>query len=279
MPELPEVETLVRDLRPHLLGRTIVSTTVRWSRTIATPSARQFARQIRDHKIVALTRRGKYLIFHLRGRSDPWVAPTKYLLVHLRMTGGFHLDPHTAPRDKHMHVCLQLNDGYELRFRDPRKFGRMWLVDDPARVVGTLGPEPLEISAREFDARLAKRRGTLKPLLLQQTFLAGIGNIYADEALWYARLHPLRQVESLTRAERGRLYRAIRRVLTRAIALGGTSIDVMYKRVNGMSGGFTDSLRAFDQEKRPCRRCGTPIQKIIVGQRGTHFCPVCQVRH
>lgn len=271
MPELPEVETTVRDLRPHLVGRTIVGATVRWKRTIATPSAAKFAKEIRGNKIVALTRRGKYLVFHLRHANS-----TCYLLVHLRMTGGFRIDPRDAPRDKHMRVCFQLDNDDELRFRDTRKFGRMWLVDEPHQVVGKLGPEPLEISSSEFHKLFERRRGNLKPLLLDQTFLAGVGNIYADESLWYARLHPLRKAETLTRAERGRLYRAIRQVLTRSIAVGGTSIDVMYKRVNGISGGFQDSLRAFDREKRPCRRCGTPIQKTVVGQRGTHFCPTCQ---
>ncbi len=275
MPELPEVETVVRDLKPHVVGKTIVDASVHWRRTIATPGAREFARQIRGHTIVGLTRRGKFLVFHL-GQGAARRTPTQYLLVHLRMTGGFSIDTPATLRDKHMHVILRLADGRELRFRDPRKFGRMWLVDDPARVTGKLGPEPLEISAKEFAARFERRRGRLKPLLLDQTFLAGLGNIYVDESLWYARLHPLRAAESLTRAERGQLYRAIRRVLTRAIAVGGTSIDVMYKRVNGASGGFQDSLRAFDREKRPCRRCGTPIQKTVVGQRGTHFCPTCQ---
>jgi formamidopyrimidine-DNA glycosylase len=275
MPELPEVETVVRDLRPHVVGRTIASATVRWRRTIATPSAREFVAQLRDCKIVALDRRGKFLVFRLR-RGAPSNATTKYWLVHLRMTGGFSIDSPAAPRDKHVRVIFTLDDGRELRFRDTRKFGRMWLVDDPARVTGKLGPEPLKISAKEFAARFENRRGHLKPLLLDQTFLAGLGNIYVDESLWYARLHPLRAAESLTRAERARLYRAIQRVLTRAIAVGGTSIDVMYKRVNGASGGFQDSLRAFDREKRPCRRCGTPIVKTVVGQRGTHFCPMCQ---
>jgi formamidopyrimidine-DNA glycosylase len=271
MPELPEVETVVRDLRPHLIGRTIVDAQVRWRKTIATPSAREFSRAVHGCKITAITRRAKYLIFHLAKPNQKL-----FWLVHLRMTGGFHLDAPATPRDKHMHVILKLSDGYELRFRDTRKFGRMWLVDDPQTVLAPLGPEPLDISLREFHTLFAKRRGYLKPLLLDQTFLAGIGNIYADESLWYARLHPLRRAESLTRAERARLYRAIRRVLTRAIAVGGTSIDVMYKRVNGMSGGFQDSLRAFDREERPCRRCGTPIVKTIVGQRGTHYCPTCQ---
>lgn len=271
MPELPEVETVVRDLRPHLIGRTIVDAQVRWRKTIALPSAREFERTIRGCKIVAITRRAKYLVIHLNASKQK-----RFLLIHLRMTGGFHLDSPQTPRDKHMHVILKLSDGYELRFRDTRKFGRMWLVDDPQTVLAKLGPEPLEISARAFHTLFEKRRGYLKPLLLDQTFLAGIGNIYADESLWYARLHPLRRAESLTRTERGRLYRAIRHVLTRAIAVGGTSIDVMYKRVNGMSGGFQDSLRAFDREERPCRRCGTPIVKTIVGQRGTHYCPTCQ---
>lgn len=286
MPELPEVETVVRDLRPHLVGRTIVGARVKWARTIATPSAREFARQIRGHTITKITRRGKYLVFHLsprkgvqplhRPQGQVLNAPTKYLLAHLRMTGGFYVEKIGEPRDKHMHVCLELNNGHELRFRDTRKFGRLWLVDDPDTITGKLGPEAPDVSLREFHTLFAKRRGYLKPMLLDQTFLAGLGNIYADESLWYARLHPLRAAESLTRTERGRLHRAIRRVLTRAIAVGGTSIDVMYKRVNGASGGFQDSLRAFDREERPCRRCGTLIVKTVVAQRGTHFCPTCQ---
>ena len=277
MPELPEVETVVRDLRPHVVGRTIAGATVRWRRTIAAPSAREFVARICGYKIVALDRRGKFLVFRLRGRgAGRNVATEKYLLVHLRMTGGFSLDLPATPRDKHVHVILTLDNRRQVRFRDTRKFGRMWLVDDAARVTGKLGPEPLKISEKEFAARFENRRGHLKPLLLDQTFLAGLGNIYVDESLWYARLHPLRAAETLTRAERARLYRAIQRVLTRSIAVGGTSIDVMYKRVNGASGGFQDSLRAFDREKRPCRRCGTPIVKTVVGQRGTHFCPTCQ---
>ncbi len=271
MPELPEVETAVRDLLPQLVGRTIVDAAVHWPRTIALPRAREFAQQIKGHTIVDITRRGKYLSFHLRRRGE-----IRYLFVHLRMTGGFRIDRRETSRDKHMHVHLRLDDGRELRFRDPRKFGRMWLVAEQATVVGKLGPEPMELSQGEFVRLFEGRRGRLKPLLLDQTFLAGLGNIYVDESLWYARLHPLRPVESLSRADRARLYRAVQRVLKRAIAVGGTSIDVMYKRVNGASGGFQDSLRAFDREQRPCRRCGTPIRRIVVGQRGTHFCPTCQ---
>ncbi|MBI4788481.1 MAG: DNA-formamidopyrimidine glycosylase [Chloroflexi bacterium] len=271
MPELPEVETTVRDLKPHLVGRTIVRATIRWPRTIAAPRARQFCRDICGYAITDITRRAKYLRFHLQKDGS-----ARSLFVHLRMTGGFRIDPCGTPRDKHMHVLFQLDDGRELRFRDTRKFGRMWLVQDEALVIGKLGPEPLEIGEKEFIALFDGKRRQLKPLLLDQTFLAGLGNIYVDESLWYARLHPLRAADSLTRGERVRLYHAIQRVLTRAIAVGGTSIDVMYRRVNGVSGGFQDSLRAFDREKRPCRRCGTPIVKTTVGQRGTHFCPSCQ---
>ncbi len=271
MPELPEVETTVRDLKPQLVGHTIVDAIVRWRRTIAAPRAAQFREQIRDCTITDVTRRGKFLRFHLkRGHTG------KFLFVHLRMTGGFRIEPSEAKRDKYMHVVLCLEDGRELRFRDPRKFGRMWLVEDETPVVGKLGPEPLVLNGKEFVALFDGHRGYLKPLLMNQSFLAGLGNIYADESLWYARLHPLRKAESLSRAERMRLYRAIQRVLRRAIAVGGTSIDVMYKRVNGASGGFQDSLRAFDRAKRPCRRCGTLIVKTVVGQRGTHYCPNCQ---
>ncbi len=271
MPELPEVETAVRDLRPQLVGHRIKDATVTWRRSIATPRARAFPEQIQGFTITEITRRGKFLRFLLQREKA-----TKYLFVHLRMTGGFQIDSAESARDKHMHVVLHLDDGRELRFRDPRKFGRMWLVDDETPVIGKLGPEPLELSRKEFMALFDGRRGHLKPLLMNQAFLAGLGNIYVDESLWYARLHPLRPAESLTRPERARLYRAIRRVLERAIAVGGTSIDVMYKRVNGASGGFQDSLRAFDRTKRPCRRCGTPIVKTVVGQRGTHYCPNCQ---
>lgn len=276
MPELPEVETTVRDLRPKLRGRTITNAIVRWSRTIAEPRAAQFSAQIRGWKIRDITRRGKYLVFHL-GKGGSRTAPKKYLLVHLRMTGGFSIEPRATPLDKHAHVVLRLDNGRDLRFRDTRKFGRMWLVDDPARVTAKLGPEPLDISTKIFSTLIDGRRGNLKPLLLKQEFLAGVGNIYADESLWYARLHPLHRVEELTQVERARLHRSIQRVLKRAIAVGGTSIDVMYKRVNGASGGFQDSLRAFDRDQRPCRRCGTIIVKTVVGQRGTHFCPGCQL--
>jgi formamidopyrimidine-DNA glycosylase len=308
MPELPEVETTVRDLKPQLIGRAITRASVHWDRTIAHPDARAFTRAIVGHTVRDISRRGKFLVFQLEkneaqkrrvttkeerhtpqsrrrsaeSRADEYAtgrtrdrAP-KYLLVHLRMTGGFAFHQPRERRDKHVHVALRLDDGRELRFHDPRKFGRMWLVDDPGLVTGKLGPEPFDISKNEFAERIRQHRGRLKPLLLNQAFLAGIGNIYADESLWYARLHPLREVSALSNTEVGALYAAIRRVLKKAISAGGTSFDQNYRRIDGMIGEFEEDLRVVGRAGEPCYRCGTPIVKTVVGQRGTYYCPQCQ---
>ncbi len=294
MPELPEVETTVRDLRPHLIGRTITRARVTWERSVAQPSAKEFTREIVGYKIAEINRRGKYLVFGLERattederrrakeqRADyqtnrPSDHPTKFLLVHLRMTGQFGFHEPRVKRDKHQHVHLLLDDGRELRFHDFRKFGRWWLVDNPEHVVGKLGPEPLEMSKREFLKRLRARRGRLKSLLLDQTFVAGVGNIYADESLWYAKIHPLRDATTLTDNEASDLYNAIRRVFKKAIGVGGTSFDATYKRINGQSGEFQEDLRVVGRAGEPCYRCGTPVVKTVVGQRGTYYCPTCQ---
>ena len=294
MPELPEVETTVRDLRPQLIGRTIQRARVTWERTVAAPNAKQFTREIVGYKIIEINRRGKYLVFslgrttkdggrttgdgqRLREHSATYqIENRKFLLVHLRMTGQFGFHAPRVKRDKHQHVHLLLDDGRELRFHDFRKFGRWWLVDNPEHVVGKLGPEPLEMSKREFLKRLRERRGHIKPLLLNQTFVAGVGNIYADESLWYAKIHPLRDATTLTDKEAGDLYNAIRRVFRKAIGVGGTSFDATYKRINGQSGEFQEDLRVVGRAGEPCYRCGTPIVKTVVGQRGTYSCPKCQ---
>jgi len=302
MPELPEVETTVRDLRPHLIGRTITRARVTWERAVAQPSAKQFTREIVGNKITSINRRGKYLVFELARaqKSESGTQTTdsrrlreqsahyrvvnrkskienqKFLLVHLRMTGQFGFHAPRAKRDKHQHVHLLLDDGRELRFHDFRKFGRWWLVDNPEHVVGKLGPEPLDMPKKEFLTRLRARRGRLKSLLLDQTFVAGVGNIYADEALWYAKIHPLRDATTLTDKEASALYNAIRRVFRKAIGVGGTSFDATYKRINGESGGFQEKLRVVGRAGEPCYRCGAPIVKTVVGQRGTHYCPECQ---
>lgn len=274
MPELPEVETTVRDLKPQLLGRAITRAAVHWQRTIAHPDVRAFTQRLVGCTIRDITRRGKYLVFHLAApTTQPLDHPTQYLLVHLRMTGGFRFHAPREKRDKHVHVALRLDDGRELRFSDPRKFGRMWLVDDPTAVTGKLGPEPLEMTKREFGERIRARKGRLKPLLLNQTFIAGVGNIYADEALWYARLHPLREVAALHATEISALYHALRRVLKKAIDAGGTSFDQYYRRINGQRGEFEENLRVVGRAGERCRRCGAPIVKTVVGQRGTYYCP------
>lgn len=272
MPELPEVETTVRDLRPELVGRTIEKVKVHWTRTVAHPNARAFMRGMQGLSIREITRRGKHLVFRLDGPH----GECKYLLVHLRMTGQFGFHPPQERRNKHHHVVFRLDDGRELRFHDFRKFGRMWLVDDPDFVTGKLGPEPLDMSKREFIERLRGRKGRIKPLLLNQEFIAGVGNIYADESLWYARLHPLREAATLTDHEAGELYNAIRRVFRKAIDAGGTSFDANYRRINGASGQFEEKLRVVGRAGEPCYRCGTPIVKTVVGQRGTYYCPNCQ---
>ena len=264
MPELPEVETIVRQLRAPLVGRTITGVTLKWPRHVAVPSLRQFVKRIQGRRIESIGRRGKYLVFGLDGGA---------LLIHLKMSGDLAVAAAGTARDKHAHTVFHLDDGREFRFRDTRKFGRVYLVSRPEEVTGHLGPEPLAapFTAQALGRRLAARSRALKPLLLDQTFLAGVGNIYADEALHLAGLHPLRKSDTLTAEEVRRLWRSIRRVLRRGIRLNGASIDWMYR-----GGRFQEVLNVYDRAGEPCLTCGAPIRRILVGQRGTHFCPRCQ---
>jgi formamidopyrimidine-DNA glycosylase len=268
MPELPEVETVVRDLvAAGLEGARITGVRIHWARTIATPSPARFQRALRGRVIQRLSRRGKFIVIHL---SDGGA-----LLVHLRMTGRLLL----ASPGPHDRVVFALSDGRELRFADPRKFGRIWLADDPATVLASLGPEPLAITPADFRRRLADRTRALKPLLLDQSFLAGIGNIYADEALWAAQLHPLRKSDTLDAPQADRLLRAIRTVLRRGIRNLGTSLGhgkTNFRLPRGESGRNREHLRAYGQTGLPCPRCTTPIARILVAQRATHLCPACQ---
>lgn len=270
MPELPEVETIARELHELLVGRTITAVEVCWPRTIATPSPTQFERQIVGQTVQAVDRRGKFLVLQLSEGTT--------LLVHLRMSGQLLWESAASPSEKHLRVVFTLDDGSTLRFRDQRKFGRMWLVDDPQVVLGRLGPEPLvdDFTPDALARRLARHSGMLKPLLLNQGFLAGLGNIYADEVLFRAGLHPQRKANSLNEDEVVRLYRAIRQVLEEAITGQGTTFDGVYQQVNGASGGFQDSLQVYGRTGEPCPRCGKPIERVTVGGRSTHFCPHCQ---
>lgn len=271
MPELPEVETVSRELReghprrgPSVVGRTIVGVRVRWPRTIGAPSPRALPPRLIGRTIEDVRRRGKYVVIQLdRGA----------LLIHLKMSGDLTVVPKDSPPDPHAHTVFRLSNGHELRFSDTRKFGRVYSVDSPEEVTGPLGPEPLgpDFTPKCLGERLKARRRALKPLLLDQTFLAGLGNIYADEALYRARLHPLRRSDTLTPEEVRRLWRGIRDALQSGIRHNGASLDWVYR-----GGGFQNYFRVYQRTGEPCPRCGTPIRRIVIGQRGTHFCPNCQ---
>ena len=270
MPELPEVETIARGLRPHLAGRTILSADLRWARTLATPSARKFRQQVQGQRIEEVGRRAKFLSLRLTDF---------YLFVHLRMSGDLYIKEADAAPEKHDRLILALSSlpqgvkEEKLVFNDTRKFGRVWLTADPAEVLGDLGPEPFsdEFTPHWLYENLRARRRQLKPLLLDQSFLAGLGNIYTDEALHRARLHPLAASDSLKRDQAGALHESIRAVLSEGIRRNGASIDWVYR-----GGEFQNYFRVYGREGQPCPVCGAPIQRLLVGQRGTHICPRCQ---
>jgi formamidopyrimidine-DNA glycosylase len=264
MPELPEVETFVRTLRPLLVGKTIRSVDLRWKRTLAEPSPARFSRQIRDQQITGVSRRAKFLILQLSSGS---------LLIHLRMSGDLLVVLGGYQPGDHDRLIMYLSEDTSLVFCDPRKFGRVWLVDDPDGAFPELGPEPLseEFTPAWLFSALRQRRRQLKPLLLDQSFLSGLGNIYTDEALHLAKLHPLTLSFSVTKSQAERLCLAIRAVLEEGIRRNGASFDWVYR-----GGDFQNHFRVYGRTGQPCPVCGTPVERITVGQRGTHFCPHCQ---
>jgi len=280
MPELPEVETVARDLRPRLVGATIVGARCSWARTLRTHDPLAFAEAVAGRTVLAVGRRAKQLVVDLSGDAA--------LTIHLKMTGALFVVPADAPEDSYVRLVLELADGRELRFRDIRKFGKVGLYGrDPvtgelvSEVGGTavfaaIGPEPLadEFTVREFRHRLRRRKGRLKPLLLDQSFIAGVGNIYADESLWRSRLHPLRSARSLRPPDERRLYEAMRAVMFEAIERRGSSIDD-YTAPDG-DGSMQERLDIYQRTGEPCRRCGHSVKRIVVGARSTHFCSWCQ---
>jgi formamidopyrimidine-DNA glycosylase len=275
MPELPEVETIARDLNAAgLAGKTLACARVYWDRTIAEPSVPEFCCLIENKRIAAVGRRGKFLVIDFTGSG--------HLLIHLRMSGRLQLVSAGAERLPHEHVVFALEDGNELRFHDTRKFGRIYLTADAERILGRLGPEPLDpmFTPRILFEGLRKRSRRVKPLLLDQGFVAGLGNIYTDEALWEAQIHPQRTSDSLSAAEARALHSAIRRVLRRGIKNLGTSLGTgkaNFYSVARRSGRNRDELKVFRRTGEPCPRCAAPVRRIIVGQRSTHICPECQV--
>jgi len=265
MPELPEVETIARKLKPDLVGKTIKEADLRWSRTLAAPSPKKFRNQILNQKIKDVTRRAKYFILQL---SD------YQLLVHLRMSGDLYIRNGKIKAEKHDRLIIILTGNKSLVFNDTRKFGRVWLTANPQEILGKLGPEPLskDFTPQWLYTSLQKRHRQLKPLLLDQTFLAGLGNIYVDEALHIAKLHPLGTSDSVSQKQARALHEAIRKVLKEGIRRNGASIDWVYR-----GGEFQNYFRVYDREGEPCDVCGTLIQRLVVGQRGTHICPNCQM--
>lgn len=261
MPELPEVETVVRSVRGYVTGRRILRAefTSQW----VTPGDRgELARKLTGRRIESVTRRGKFIVMTLDQGS---------LTLHLGMTGKLLVSG--AP-ESHVYGTFALDDGM-LLFHDPRQFGTIeWSADPLHPRVARLGPEPLEIGFEEFRARL-KRKAGMKALLLNQTFLAGLGNIYADESLFRAGIHPLANAQKIGPTRARRLYDAIQGVLSHAIELGGSSISD-YVNADGERGWFQVEHKAYGREGDPCEGCGGPIRKILVAQRGTHFCPKCQ---
>jgi formamidopyrimidine-DNA glycosylase len=273
VPELPEVETVRAQLEPHVVGRRFDDVEILDPRLTQPLDPAQVAAELRGERPVAVDRRGKYLIFRFESG--------RVLLIHLRMTGTLlHGQRGSFAVDPYRRAVVNLDDGSDVVYRDIRRFGT-WLLLDPSAVPpylgARLGKEPLgpEFTAAELGRRLSGRRTSLKAALLDQRSVAGLGNIYADEGLWRARLHPLRAASSLSATELRRLHRGIRRALHTGIARQGATLRD-YRTPNGETGSMQDEFAVYGREGEPCRRCGAPIEKIRVAGRGTWYCPHCQ---
>ncbi|MGB1251818.1 MAG: DNA-formamidopyrimidine glycosylase [Candidatus Promineifilaceae bacterium] len=269
MPELPEVETVVRAIRPKLINQTIIDYQNDWGNRIKSHiDAAGLRAQIVGQTVVDVRRRAKFIVV---------VLTHDFLVMHLRMSGHLSVVSAETPTNKYVHDTFTLDNGTELRFRDTRKFGTVALVSDENRVLGKLGFEPLsdDFTVAALRNIVSQRKRQMKPLLLDQSHVAGIGNIYADEALFEARIDPRRQANTLTDAEIERLYHAIRHVLQLGIDREGASIST-YVKPDGKKGDMQNAVNVFRRTDAPCYLCSTPIQRIKLAQRSTHFCPICQ---
>ena len=293
MPELPEVETVVRGLQKSVLGRKILSVWIGKSDFIDNPD--EFFR-LSGQKIAAIERFGKFMLLRLTNGEESAAAETETvvavaesaasrerkayaasLLVHLGMTGQIAPSAADIPLEKHTHVSLTLDDGRELRYTDARRFGRMaYLTADLlAKEIAGAGADPLEVGAAEFAERVRSRNARIKALLLDQSVFRGVGNIYADESLWRAKIHPARVGAKLTEKETQTLRRVLQEILNRAIVMRGSSISD-FLDANGEPGEYQRHHRAYGREGKPCYRCRTPIRRVIVAGRSSYFCPKCQ---
>ena len=270
MPELPEVEYVARQLREDLVGHIIEGVVVSWPRSVQGMSLEEFAARLAGRRVVGVARRGKYLLVQLDGEET--------LVVHRRMSGNLILSP-PASDVLYVRVAFTLDDGRRLLYSDPRKFGRLTVAadEDLPRLFATLGPEPLDetFTGEALLERLHDQRRAIKAALLDQEVVAGLGNIYADESLYRAGIHPLRPAGSLTPEEAAALRDAIQATLLTGIAHGGTTFG-RHRDAYNEAGTNLEHVEVYRHTGEPCPRCGTPIQRIVVAQRGTHFCPSCQ---
>jgi formamidopyrimidine-DNA glycosylase len=276
MPELPEVETVLRGLKVRALGRRVTSVEVRHAGAIA-GSPEHFAVSLEGRRITAMERKGKALGVELRGDD---ARPPSYLLIRLGMTGQFTVNACDAPLEPHTHARLALDHGKEeIRFCDPRRFGRLRSCtrEELDAIFRRLGPDAQRITKGEFFAALRGRKGAIKSWLMNQQVLAGLGNIYADEALFMARIHPMAQPGRISAERARRLHRAIQRVLDHAVSLQGTTFRD-YVDIEGRPGNYTPRLRVYQRTGEPCRRCKTKIRRLVLAGRSSHFCPRCQPR-
>jgi formamidopyrimidine-DNA glycosylase len=267
MPELPEVETIVRTLRPAVVGRGITATRIIRPDIVHPPDI-DLAAQLSNRTILQLLRRGKKIVFELDDANR--------FYIHLGMTGRLTLSPPGTSLARHTHLILQIA-GAEIRFVDPRRFGGVFWLGKDQLADADLGPEPLTLRPAQLAQRLSKTRRAIKTALLDQKLVAGIGNIYADEALFAAKIHPRIPANKLTSAQISRLSGSIKIVLNRAIRHKGSTLRD-YRDANGEQGNFQKIHQVYDREGKPCLVCGTPIVRIVLGARSTHFCPNCQPR-
>jgi formamidopyrimidine-DNA glycosylase len=274
MPELPEVETVLQGVQKRALGHRILAVEVRHPGAIV-GSPDEFVAALEGRAIVSVQRKGKVLALEFDAEN----APPCYLLVRLGMTGQFTVCARETPIEPHTHVLLALGEREELRFRDPRRFGRLRCCT-PAEVEAAfdrLGPDAQQMTEEQFLSAMRARRGAIKSWLMNQEVLAGLGNIYADEALFVAGIHPLAQPGRVSARKARRLFRAVRKVLDDAVRLQGTSFRD-YVDIEGRPGNYTPRLRVYQRTGRACRRCGQPIRREVIAGRSSHFCSVCQPR-